>query len=346
MPEREPEPSETVPPTEFDKERWWALKDVDDLSLVLGHGADAPDPADLGEPPTVTAAMNQHVASRLSRRQILAGGAVSVAAGLLGPASGSAAAAHGLGRTPWRGTVTSLNQAIDTDYLRHVTQRITTYGDTPDGWRPGGSPANLQAADWIEREMRSLGMHKVAQLPVPIDRWVFNGASVAVQDGPTFEASSWGGVPGTPKRGITAEVIDLGAGQAANYADIDATGKIVLVDWAFGDHWVNRHGHQATLEGALAVIFYTGRTAAGAFYNKRDDGLLSFDGTYDDNWVPFVFVTRNAANDLLNRIAAGPTLVTLKSDVELTRAKDGGVGYNVLGAVPGTDRADEFIIFT
>ncbi len=194
--------------------------------------------------------------------------------------------------------------------------------------------------------MRAVGLRKVAELPVPIDRWVFRGASVAVGRGPTFEASSWGGVPGTSDSGITAEVIDLGAGQAADYEGVDATGKIVLVDWAFGDFWVNRHGHQATLEGALAVIFYTGRTAAGAFYNKRDDGLLSFDGTYDDDWVPFVFVTRHAANDLIDRVAAGPTTVTLISHVELTRADDGGVGYNVLGSIPGTDRADELIIFT
>jgi Peptidase family M28 len=62
--------------------------------------------------------------------------------------------------------------------------------------------------------------------------------------------------------------------------------------------------------------------------------------------VPFVFVTRDAANDLRARIAAGPTQVTLTSNVELTRAADGGVGYNVLGAIPGTDRADEYIIFT
>ncbi len=88
-----------------------------------------------------------------------------------------------------------------------------------------------------------------------------------------------------------------------DYEGVDATGKIVLVNWAFGDYWVNRHGHQATLEGALAVIFYTGTTAGGAFYNKRDDGLLSFDGTYDDDWVPFVFVTRNAANDLIARMS-------------------------------------------
>ena len=227
-----------------------------------------------------------------------------------------------------------------------MTETLTRFGDTSSGWRPGGSPANLEAVEWIAREMRAVGMTQVAKLPVPIDRWVFRGASVAIPGGATYDASSWGGVPGTPAGGITAEVLDLGPGQAADYEGVDATGKIVLVNWAYGDYWVNRHGHQATLEGALAVIFYTGTTAAGAFYNVRDDGLLSFDGTYDDDWVPFVFVTRNAANDLRASIAAGPTTVTLTADVELTRAEDGGVGYNVLGSIPGSDRSDEFIIFT
>jgi hypothetical protein len=244
------------------------------------------------------------------------------------------------------GDVEDLNQAIDIDYLRHVTETVAGFGDTPLGFRPGGSPANLQALEWIAAEMRAVGMRKVATLPVPIDRWVFGGANVEVDGGPTFEASSWGGVPGTPPDGIHAEVIDVGTGFASDYEGIDADGKIVLVDWRFGDFWVNRHGHQATLEGALAVIFYTGTTAAGSFYNARDDGLLGFDATYDDDWIPFVFVTRNAANDLRDRIAAGSTFVTLTSNVDLTRAEDGGVGYNVLGVIPGTDRADEYIVFT
>jgi hypothetical protein len=351
MREREPESHESSScHADVDEARWWALRDVDDLSLVLGHGADAPDPADLGEPAPVTRAMRQHVEGRLSRRRVLSTGVAGVAAGLLSPMSiGSATAAPraaGTGRGPWRGNVQALNRAIDTTYLRRVTERLTEFGDTPHGWRPGGSPANLESVDWIAREMRSLGMRNVAKLPVPIDRWVFNGASVTVEGGPTAEASSWGGVPGTPDGGITAEVVDVGLGQASDYVGRDVTGKIVMVNWAFGDHWVNRHGHQATLEGALAVIFYTGRTAAGAFYNKRDDGLLSFDGTYDDDWVPFVFVSRDAANDLLDRIGTGSTRVNLTSEVELTRVADGGVGYNVLGSIPGTDRADEFIIFT
>ncbi len=353
---REQEPGPEDVPTELlgRGPSTWALDGVPDLSLVLGHGADAPDASDLGEPPAVTQALKEHVSRRLSRRTVLASGAVGVAAGVLAPwGSQSAAAApaakgddrhhhkHG-----WRGDAASLSAGLSVDYLRRVTETITAFGDTAAGWRPGGSPANLEAVDWIAKEMHRVGLSHVSKLPVPIDRWVFNGASVDVADGPSYEASSWGGVPGTPAGGITAEVLDLGVGQAADYSGVDATGKIVLVNWAYGDYWVNRHGHQATLEGALAVIFYTGKTAAGAFYNARDDGLLSFDGTYDDDWVPFVFVTRNAANDLLARIAAGPTSITLTSDVELTRAEDGGVGFNVLGSIKGTDRADELIIFT
>ncbi|MDX1381475.1 MAG: M28 family peptidase, partial [Xanthomonadales bacterium] len=241
-----------------------------------------------------------------------------------------------------------LSDAIDPAYLQQVTEAVVGFGDNADGWRPGGSPANEAAADWIAEEMRAVGMKAVRKLPVPIDRWVFNGASVAVDGGPVFPASSWGGVPGTAPGGIHAEVLDLGLGRQVEYDNlgVDVTGKIVLVDWAFGDWWVNRHGHQATLEGAAAVIFYTGTTAAGAFYNSRDDSLFAFDGTYDDDWVPFVFVTRNAANDLRARIAAGPTFITLTSNIELTRAEDGGVGHNVVGMIPGSDMANEVIIFT
>ncbi len=351
MRESEPVAVDSPAPSDAPTPPWWALRDQPDLSLTLGHGADAPDPADLGQPEPVRIALQEHIDRRISRRRALTAGAAGVTVGLAAIASGaqSGAAAAPVGkkaRLPWRGDANHLNASIDVAYLRHVTESVAGFGDNADGWRPGGSPASLRAVDWIAKEMRRVGLRKVAKLPVPIDRWVFNGASVAVSGGPTSAASSWGGVPGTPVGGITAEVIDLGLGQAADYEGVDATGKIVLVNWAFGDYWVNRHGHQATLEGALAVIFYTGTTADGAFYNKRDDGLMSFDGTYDDDWVPFVFVTRNAANDLIARIAAGPTVVTLTSDVELTRAEDGGVGYNVLGAIPGTDRSGEVIIFT
>ena len=343
---REYEPT-AVPATDPDATPpWWALRDQPDLSLTLGHGADAPDPADLGQPDVVRARLRTHVEQRISRRQALVAGAAGLtAAATAGPAA-AGSGPGGQGGHPWRGDAASLTSAVDVDYLRRVTEKVSGFGDTPDGWRPGGSPASLRAVDWIAQEMRSVGLQQVAKLPVPIDRWVFRGASIAVDGGPTSPASSWGGVPGTPPGGITAEVLDLGVGQASDYEGVDATGKIVLVNWAFGDYWVNRHGHQATLEGALAVIFYTGTTAGGAFYNKRDDGLLSFDGTYDDDWVPFVFVTRNAANDLIARMAAGPTTVTLTSQVELTRAEDGGVGYNVLGAIRGTDRSAEQIIFT
>jgi Iap family predicted aminopeptidase len=317
----------------------------DDPSLVLAHGADAPDPDDPAEPADLRARLAALMEARITRRRLLGGALGAAGAGVLagpiatlGAASASAADAGG--------DIDALNAVLDEGYLHHVTETVVGFGDAPMGWRPGGSPANLQAVDWIAAEMRRQGLKNVAKLPVPIDRWVFNGASVEVDGGPTFEASSWGGVPGTPAGGIQAEVIDIGTGFAADYEGIDATGKIVLVDWQFGDIWVNRHGHQATLEGAAAIIFYTGTTAAGAFYNVRDDGLLGFDGTYDDDWVPFVFVTRNAANDLRARIAQGTTMVHLTSNIELTRAEDGGVGYNVLGRIPGTDRASEFIIFT
>ena len=307
-----------------------------DRSLVRGLMADAPDPTDDPEPAELHARLIARSQARSAARMQLAAATPDdtiVTAQLIG-AGGSHDA--------------ELSAAIEVSYLQQATETITGFADTPAGWRSGGSPANQAAVEWIESEMKSVGLKGVKKLPVPIDRWVFHGGSVAVDAGPTYEISSWGGVPGTGPAGIHAEVVDLGLGRQVEYDNlgVDVTGKIVLVNWAFGDWWVNRHGHQATLEGAAAVIFYTGTTAGGAFYNKRDDGLLSFDGTYDDDWVPFVFTARNAANDLLARIAQGPTFVTLTSNVELTRAEDGGVGYNVAGMIPGGDLANEIILFT
>jgi len=307
-----------------------------DRSLVRGLMADAPDPTDDPEPAGLQKQLLARAVARSAERKKLADDAsTSAIANLQSNGNGGS---HGA----------ALSAAIDVAYLQQVTETLSGFGDTSAGWRPGGSPANQAAVDWIAAEMKAVGMKAVNKLPVPIDRWVFNGGSVAVDAGPTYEISSWGGVPGTGPAGIHAEVVDLGLGRQVEYDNlgVDVTGKIVLVNWAFGDWWVNRHGHQATLEGAAAVIFYTGTTAAGAFYNQRDDGLLAFDGTYDDDWVPFVFITRNAANALLARIAQGPTFVTLTSNVELTRAEDGGVGHNVVGMIPGGDLSGEFILFT
>ena len=307
-----------------------------DRSLVRGLMSDAPDRTDDPEPAGLHAQLVARSEARSAARKKSAAAASAdtiVTAQLMGDGG-----THGA----------ALSAAIDVAYLQQVTEMVTGFGDTDAGWRPGGSPANQAAVDWIAAEMRAVGLTSVKKLPVPIDRWVFHGGSVAVDAGPSYEISSWGGVPGTGPAGIHAEVVDLGLGRQVEYDNlgIDVTGKIVLVNWAFGDWWVNRHGHQATLEGALAVIFYTGTTAAGAFYNSRDDGLLAFDGTYDDDWVPFVFITRNAANDLLARIAQSPTFVTLTSNVELTRAENGGVGHNVVGMIPGGDLASEIILFT
>jgi len=306
-----------------------------DLSLVRGLMADAPDPTDNPEPAGLEARLLARAEARDAARIQLAASAPAepiVTAQLVSNATSD----------------DDLSAAVDVAYLQQVTETLTSFKDTSAGWRPGGSPANEAATNWIAAEMKKVGLLAVDKLAVPIDRWVFHGGGVAVDGGPTYEISSWGGVPGTPPGGIHAEVVDLGLGRQVEYDNLgmDVTGKIVLVNWAFGDWWVNRHGHQATLEGAAAVIFYTGTTAAGAFYNSRDDGLLSFDGTYDDDWVPFVFITRNAANDLRARIAMGPTFVTLTSNVELTRAENGGVGHNVVGMIPGGDLADQVIVFT
>ena len=171
-----------------------------DPSLHRVHGTDAPDIEDIADSDALRAHMQSLMSQRVSRRSLF-GGALGAAAGgaaVASPLGMGAATAASPPRTS--GDADTINDALDENYLHHVTKTVVGFGDTSSGWRPGGSPANLDASGWIAREMRHVGLKKVAQLPVPIDRWVFNGASVSVDGGPTVEASSWGGVPGTPDR--------------------------------------------------------------------------------------------------------------------------------------------------
>ena len=169
-----------------------------DASLILAHGTDAPDPDDPAEPVGLSQQLESVMAGRLSRRSFV-GGALGVAgaAALSGPAMASGDR-DGRG-SPYRGDAESLNTALDEDYLQHVTASLVAFGDTPSGWRPGGSPANLQAVDWIAAEMKRVGMKKVAKLPVPIDRWFSTGPACLSTEAPPCSRPARGAVYREPR---------------------------------------------------------------------------------------------------------------------------------------------------
>ena len=237
----------------------------------------------------------------------------------------------------------TFNQAIDQLVAQGYPQQIETYldslGTSPLGFRLAGSSADNAAADYLLRQFKAMGLANVRLEPVPVDVWDVRGASVTV-GGRTMTGSQFAGVPGTPTNGLTGEVVYVKNGLAQDYAGLDVTGKIVLVDTTLDNWWMNMPGAEATLHGAKAMIMTYGPgsfswTTSYPWY-VPGDSLGGNDGEYDMRWVPIVYISRNDGEWLRSQLTAGSQTATVKSDVRVTMADDGGVGYNVVAEIPGS----------
>ncbi len=236
--------------------------------------------------------------------------------------------------------------AFDQAYAQYVEETLVGMGSWPGyGFRVAGTPADNAAASFVAAQMKSLGLSDVRKEAVPVDAWNFKGASLQVtaSDGTaeTFVASSMGGVPGTPKDGLTGEIVYVGRGTPQEYPAGGVAGKLLLVDWDADWFWVNLVANQATLDGAKGVIISTMNHPS---YFGSPDSLGSFDATYNDEWVPLIVISRNDGFALMDLMARGPVTGTMTSDVKLTLAENGGTGYNVVGVLRGDDHEHPILI--
>jgi len=236
----------------------------------------------------------------------------------------------------------SFEQAVDQLVRQHYPQAVEDYldslGDNPLGFRLAGSPADNAAADYIEAQFTDMKLADVRQEAVPVDVWDMQGAWVRA-GGRTVTASQFAGVPGTPGA-ITAPVVYVGLGTFADFVGKDVTGKIVLVDLELDEWWLNYPGSLASLQGAKAVIATWGEATAPWY--TPEDSLGANDGEYDLSWAPMVYISRADGAWLKDRLAKGPVTATVRSDVDVTMhdfedPAKGGLGYNVVGEIPGSD---------
>ena len=241
----------------------------------------------------------------------------------------------------------SLDQAVDElvadGYPQEQSRFLNSLGSSDLGFRIAGTAAEKQAAEHVADELSGMGLSNVRLEAVPVDAWEFKGASVTVAAG-EMQASSFAGVPGTPADGITGEVVYVGAGSSDEYdAAGDVTGKIVLLDTFFEEYWINLQCGEATARGATAVISTYGPTSA-PWYGETPDALGSNDGEYDRSFAPVVYVSRSDGDALKKSLRAGPVEATVRSDVTLTMAEDGGTGHSVVAELPGSSSDGSMIV--
>lgn len=242
----------------------------------------------------------------------------------------------------------SMDQLFAQNYPQDAMEYLLSLGTNPDlGFRWAGTSADNAAAEYIRDELTADGLSNVRLESVPVDVFEFTHADVVVGDR-TMTASTFAGVPPTPPEGLTGEVVYLHDGTAADYReygrDFDWSDKLVLVDSALDSWWMNLPGAEAAFRGAQGVIMTHGPNSTD-WYTHMPDALGSNDGEYDMSFAPMVYVSWEDGDWLKEQLDAGLVTATMTMDAEVTLADDGGVGYNVIGEIPGTVDDGTFTLY-
>ena len=237
----------------------------------------------------------------------------------------------------------AVDQLVADGYTVDVENTLNALGTDKDlGFRLAGTWAEHAASDFVFEELDSMvGLTDVRLEAVPVDAWDFQGATVTVGSR-TLVASSFAGVPGTPGP-VEGELIYVGTGTKSEFDAVgDVAGKWALVDGEFDDWWLSFVGAEATLRGAAGVVMTYGENTYPWY--SYPEAIGGNDGEYDDDWVPVVYVAWQDGDWLKGQLAEAtdPVMATVDSKVTITLAdflepEDGGVGYNVVGLLEGSD---------
>ena len=226
-------------------------------------------------------------------------------------------------------------------FARTVTQTIADMGDNPDiGNRSSGSPAEKQAADFIEQTMKYIGLQNVTVDPIILDNWTFNRGRVYYTD-------AQGGQQFFPLGGFATNlvcdmqevsVVYVGRGTAEDYEGLDVEGKVVLFDIDQSeDWWVEIPAYEAHVHGALCALVCN--VSGHACYDADTIGSQDYCGP---GGVPAFSLSQNSAA-ILRQLAednGGEARVILDVDSVVTLD---GRSQNIWGEIPGA--TDEVIYF-
>jgi carboxypeptidase Q len=250
-------------------------------------------------------------------------------------------------RSDLAGATTLREKALADDTAYELVRSLTL----EVGPRPSGSAGDAAAVAWAQREMRRIGLANVRTQEVIVPHWVRGEASFdLVAPFPmAMPTLALGGSIGTPEGGLEAELVmveDLDA--LAKLPQGAVTGRIV-----FFNKRMDRTRDGSGYARAVAVRS-TGPTAAGALgaigvvirSMSTSDDRLPHTGTtrYTINAprVAAVAISNPDADALERHFASGKPV---KARMRVTaRDLPQKRSANVIGEVPGTDRAAEIVI--
>ncbi|MBI1722758.1 MAG: M20/M25/M40 family metallo-hydrolase [Gemmatimonadetes bacterium] len=222
-------------------------------------------------------------------------------------------------------------------------QRLARMVDT-FGHRLSGSTSLEQAIDWVLAEMRRDGLENVRGEPVMVPRWVRGSESAElVSPRPQrLPMLGLGGSVGTPRGGITAEVLVVSSFAELQARAAEARGKIVLFDVPFtgyGQTVQYRAGgpSAAARAGAVACLI---RSVAAYSIRSPHTGALRYDSTVQQ--IPAAALAAEDAM-MLRRMQERGDRVVVRLTMEARTLPD-APSRNVVAEIVGSERPGEVVV--
>lgn len=232
------------------------------------------------------------------------------------------------------------SSALETN-LRVLTDQI--------GGRVTGSPAAEKAVDWAVDAFRQAGVDEVLteNFTLPAG-WAEGHTHVTVLSPQPFtvHSVSIGWSPATPEGGLTANVVDIAAGQEADFkrAGDSVKGSILLVHTDVLKTWddlFSEYLHEPAVQqraidaGASAILWMSTRP-----YMLLYRHIFSMNGNIDR--LPQAIVAREDAERMARFIAAGQAV---KVNLDMPNKISGQTSSeNVLAEIRGSEKPEEFVI--
>lgn len=240
------------------------------------------------------------------------------------------------------------DQALHDDTAYKVVEGLTT----EVGARLAGGVNDARARDWMVAKFKALGFDKVYTESVTYPLWVRrseHGAIVAPFPQP-LTLTALGYSPGTPKGGLTAEVVQFASLDALKAADpASVKGKIVYIGERMQRHMdgldYGRIGSPIRVQGPVIA-----QSKGAAGYLLRSAGTDATDRTPHTGVAAFTDPAKaipaaalsNPDADQLERVLSRGKPVTVKLDLDCG-VEGQYTGANVIGEITGRKYPDQVI---
>ncbi len=229
-----------------------------------------------------------------------------------------------------------------------LEENLRTLTDSIGG-RITGSPAGSRAIAWAVGALRRAGVDEVHTEKFTIaNGWSEGQTRLEVLSPSPFPvrlvAGGWS--PATPAGGIRADIVDIGAGDAAGFAKAGSAAKgaillvhsTTLVTWDDLDREYSVEPaiiERARKEGAAAIFWMSTRPSLLLYRHTSTS-----DGRIED--LPQAIVAREDAERIARFLAAGQKV---RVRFEMPNRVSGPVeSENVVGEIRGREKPDEFVL--